>query len=75
MRAVADEAATTGTLVMNPIVYPPTITTLYDLMEALQDQVTPEDDATVTAAVVHLFNADYVKFLNRSGNCEVACVH
>ena len=73
MRTVADEATITGTLVMDPIVHTPTITTLYDLVEALQDQVTPEDDATVTAAVVHLFNADYVKFLNIAGNCEVAC--
>jgi hypothetical protein len=47
---------------MDPIVYTPTITTLYDLIEALQEQVAPEDDAVVTAAVVHLFNADYVRW-------------
>ena len=47
---------------MDPIVYTPIITTLYDLIEALQEQVAPEDDAVVTAAVVHLFNADYVRW-------------
>jgi len=38
--------------------------TLYDLIEALQDQVEPEDDAAVTAAVAHLCKAGYVKYLN-----------
>jgi hypothetical protein len=75
MLAVAEEASTIGTLEVDPIVHTPTITTLYELIEALQAQVAPEDDAAVTAAVVHLFNADYVKFLNMSGDCEVACAH
>ena len=75
MLAVAEEAATIGTLAIDPMVHTPTITTLYDLIEALQDHVAPQDDAAVTAAVVHLFKADYVKFLNMSGDCEVACAH
>ena len=75
MLAVAEEASTIGTYTMDPIVHTPTITTLYELITALQDQVAPEDDAAVTATVVHLFNADYVKFLNMSGDCEVACAH
>ena len=73
MLAVAEDTVTSGTRAIDPIVHPPTITTLYDLIATLQDQVAPEDDAAVTAAVVHLFKADYVKFLNMSGDCEVAC--
>lgn len=71
MLAVAEEAATIGTLAMDPIVYTPIITTLYDLIEALQEQVAPEDDAVVTAAVVHLLNADYVRWphaIKKGGN-------
>jgi len=75
MPAVAEETATIGTLVVDHMVHTPIITTLYDLIEALQDQVTPQDDAAVTAAVVHLFNTDYVKFLNMSGDCEVTYAH
>jgi hypothetical protein len=66
MLAVAEEAVTIEALEVDPIVHIPTITTLYELIEALQNQVEPEDDAAVTAAVVHLFNAGYVKFLNMS---------
>ena len=71
MLAVAEETATIATLEVDPIVHIPTITTLYDLIEALQAQFAPEDDATVTAAVVHIFNAAPVKFLNISGSCAV----
>ena len=71
MFAVAEESATIETFAVSPRVHTPTITTLYDLIEAFQDQVAPEDDAAVTAAVAHLFNAAYVKFLNMSGECGV----
>ena len=71
MFAVAEESATTETFAVSPRVHPPTITTLYDLIEAFQDQVAPADDAAVTAAVAHLFNAAYVKFLNMPEDCGV----
>ena len=38
-------------------------TTLYDLITALNAEVGPEDDALVTAAVVHLINANCAKFV------------
>jgi hypothetical protein len=71
MFAVAEESATIETFAVSPRVHPPTIRTLYDLIEAFQDQVAPEDDAAVTAAVAHLFNRAYVKFLTMSGECRV----
>jgi hypothetical protein len=75
MLAVAEEAATIATLEVDPIVHIPTLTTLYDLIEALQDQVAPENDAAVIAAAVHLCNTAHVKFLNMSEDCEMACAH
>jgi len=38
-------------------------TTLYDLIAALNADVDPEDDALVTAAVVHLINANHARFV------------
>ena len=38
-------------------------TTLYDLVAALNAEVAPEDDALVTAAVVHLINANRTRFV------------
>jgi hypothetical protein len=38
-------------------------TTLYDLVAALNTEVDPEDDALVTAAVVHLINANRARFV------------
>ena len=38
-------------------------TTLYDLIAALNAEVDPEDDALVTAAVVHLINANRARFV------------
>jgi hypothetical protein len=60
---------------VDPRVHTPTITTLYALIEAVQDQVVTEDDAAVTAAVVRLCNAGYVKFLNVSEDREIAGTH
>jgi hypothetical protein len=36
---------------------------LYDLVAALNAEVDPEDDALVTAAVVHLINANRARFV------------
>ena len=38
-------------------------TTLYDLVAAVNAEVDPEDDALVTAAVVHLINANRARFV------------
>lgn len=38
-------------------------TTLYDLVDALSAEVPPEDDALVTAAVVHLINSGRACFV------------
>ena len=63
------------TLAVAPIIHPPTITTLYALIETLQDQVAPEDDTAVTAAVVGLCKAGYAKFLNVSEDLEMTYIH
>ncbi len=50
---------------MTPISYSPAVkTTLYSLIETLQDQAIPEDDIAVTATVARLCKAGYVKFLS-----------
>jgi hypothetical protein len=38
-------------------------TTLYELVAALNAEVDPEDDALVTATVVHLINANRARFV------------
>jgi len=38
-------------------------TTLYDLVAALNTEVGAEDDALVTAAVVHLINTNRARFI------------
>jgi hypothetical protein len=38
-------------------------TTLYELVGALNAEVDPEDDALVTAAVVHLINTNRARFV------------
>ena len=75
MLATTQETATMGTFAAAPIVHTPTITTLYALIETLQNQVVPEDDATVTAVVVRLCNTGYVTFLNGSEDREMAYTH
>ena len=42
-------------------------TTLYALVAALNAEVDPEDDALVTAAVVHLINTNRAGFV---GSCK-----
>jgi hypothetical protein len=42
-------------------------TTLYDLVVALNAEVDPEDDALVTAAVVHLIHVHRARFV---GSCK-----
>jgi hypothetical protein len=78
MLAIARETATMGTFAVAPMVHTPTITTLYSLIETLQDQVVPADDSVVTAAVVRLCKAGYAKFLNvseASPGDDLSCFH
>ncbi|HEY7493938.1 MAG TPA: hypothetical protein VIH59_22900 [Candidatus Tectomicrobia bacterium] len=48
------------------------VTTLYDLIAALQDSSAPGEEALVTAAVVHLLHSGRVKFLDRPEGCEAS---
>jgi hypothetical protein len=47
------------------------VTTLYDLMVALNDQLEPWEDDVATVAVAHLCNTGTLHFLRIAGNCEV----
>jgi hypothetical protein len=47
------------------------VTTLYDLMAALNDQLEPWEDDVATDAVAYLCNAGNLHFLRIAGNCEV----
>ena len=49
----------------------PIITTLYDLIAALNEQVEAWEDDVVTAAVVHLCNVGRLRFLGVPGDCQV----
>ncbi|MBM3223670.1 MAG: hypothetical protein FJZ47_07720 [Candidatus Tectomicrobia bacterium] len=46
-------------------------TTLYDLVAALNEEVDPEDDALVTAAMVHLINANRARFAGSRKRLEI----
>ena len=60
MPALATSPAATPVTSSNPASI---TTTLYDLVAALNAEVTPEDDALVTAAVVHIINANRARFI------------
>lgn len=49
------------------------VTTLYDLIMALNEQVEPWEEGVVTAAVTHLCNTGSLHFLRVPGDCEVVC--
>ncbi|WP_218673818.1 hypothetical protein, partial [Candidatus Entotheonella palauensis] len=51
----------------------PIITTLYDLIAALQEQVAPEEDNIVTSAVVDLCKTRHLHFLNLPNDHGVIC--
>ena len=53
---------------------PPLITTLYDLIAALTEDVEPWDDEVVTAAVVHLCQTGRLRFLGMPAACTLVCV-
>jgi hypothetical protein len=43
-------------------------TTLYDLIEAINSEVSPEEDALVIATVMALLNSGRVRFLGEQGH-------
>jgi hypothetical protein len=48
-------------------------TTLYDLIEAINTEVAPDEDELVTATVVHMLNSGRVKFLGDLKDHKVIC--
>jgi hypothetical protein len=53
---------------------PPLITTLYDLIAALTEDVEPWEDDVVTAAVVHLCQTGRLRFLRMPAAGTRVCV-
>jgi hypothetical protein len=49
-------------------------TTLYDLIEAISDEVEPGEDDLIIATVVHLLNSGRVKFTGDWRNARVVCM-
>jgi hypothetical protein len=49
----------------------PIITTLGKLIEALNEEVEPEEDYLVAKVVVHLLDAGKIRFLNSRGEIEI----
>ena len=65
---VAFETAETAASDQTPIV-----TTLYDLIAALQEEVEPWEDDLVTSAVADLCNSRRLHFVDLSDSHEVVC--
>ncbi len=51
----------------------PIITTLYDLIAALNEEVEPGEEDAVTAAVVHLCHTGRLKFFGDPRRVEIDC--
>ena len=49
------------------------VTTLYDVIAALNDEVEPWEDDVVTATVVDLCTTRRLQFLHVPEDCEVVC--
>ena len=73
MPAVAEDITAVETVELEAPKTTPIITTLYDLIAALNEQVEPWEDDVVTAAVVHLCNEGRLRFLGMPKDCEVVC--
>ena len=70
MLAVAEPTTTVEATAPNQT---PVVTTLYDLIAALQDQVEPWEDDVVTATVVDLCNHGQIRFLDMPTENDVRC--
>ena len=73
MPAVAENTAAVETIERETLDTKPIVTTLYDLIAALNEQVEPWEEDGVTAAVVDLCNTGRLKFINAPEAYEVAC--
>lgn len=60
MQAVATHLATIPATVFTPVSI---TTTLYDLVKAVNDEVGPDEDRLVAAAVMHLINSNRARFV------------
>jgi hypothetical protein len=49
-------------------------TTLYELVEAISDEVEPGEDDLIIATVVHLLNSGRVKFTGDWRNARIICM-
>ena len=71
MPAVAEEMVAVETVELETTETTPIVTTLYDLIAVLNEQVEPWEEDVVTDAVADLCNAGRLHFLNVPGDCEV----
>lgn len=60
MQALATNLATVPAITSTPVNI---TTTLYDLVEAVNDAVGPDEDRLVIAAVMHLINSSRARFV------------
>ena len=73
MPAVAEDIAAVETVALGTMETTPIVTTLYDLIAALNDQVDPWEENMVTARVVDLCKTQRLRFLHAPKDCEVVC--
>ena len=69
MRSAAQAMMKTKTQVSNP--HAPIVTTLYDLIAALNEDVEVGEEDVVTAAVVHLCHSGRLRFLDDPRSIEI----
>ena len=73
MPAVAEDITAVETVELATPETTPIVTTLYDLIATLTEEVEPGEDDVVTATVVHLCNTGRLRFLGMPRNCEIVC--
>ena len=74
MAAVEEDITAVETVDLEPPQQTCIVTTLYDLIAALNEEVDPWEEDVVTAAVAHLCNTENLHFLRVPGDCEVVCI-
>jgi len=71
MPAIAEDLVAFETAEMATSEQTPIVTTLYDLIAALQEEVEPWEDDLVTSAVADLCNSKRLHFINLPDHREV----
>jgi len=71
MPAVVEDIVAIETVEVETAETTPIVTTLYDLIAALDEEVDPWEDDVVIAAVADLCNTGRLHFLRVPGGCEV----